>query len=220
MPFNIGKRLIQPADTIGMSYEKGVQCDAHDPRLFGSFPIQGIKLIFNHLTELLRGHVMIKEGRDVIQIKGIRHGDEAALLDVHGKRLIIAAPITKVFYSRLSQNIRCVKGLLKCRAEPALGSLSCGLFNDLQGGPNNLSLLGFIHAAQQHGVTGAMAEKLPTAFLPLFNNDRIVFADVGVEKHRCFHIMIIQQFHQPPYADPVAVIPCGKVKDIGRGHVK
>jgi hypothetical protein len=62
--------------------------------------------------------VVVNKSRDIVQIGGIRNRDERALLYIHAKRLIIAAPVAKVLDPSFSQDIRRVKGLLQGGAKP------------------------------------------------------------------------------------------------------
>ncbi len=50
----------------------------------------------------------------------------------------------------------------------------------------------------------------------LFHDARIEAADLGVERHRAADAVLGQHLHDPPHADPIAVVAARMVADVRR----
>src|SRR5262249_36924974 len=67
------------------------------------------------------------------------------------------------------------------------------------------------HAPQQLGIGAAVPEHVVATGFDLFDDLRVVIADAAVQQDRGGQLEFVEDFKQPPIADPVAVIAPGEV---------
>src|ERR1041384_4120881 len=71
---------------------------------------------------------------------------------------------------------------------------------------NKRPLLLLRHLALTLGISPAMAHDLIAAFDDGIDDIRAFVENLGIHQHRYWDLELIQHFHKPPKADPVAVV--------------
>ena len=95
--------------------------NGHDAKIFFTFFIKGVELIARAIQKLSRTVVLHGINRDVIELHGIRNGEEAALLYLQRVGLIVVYPIEDILYPFFRQKYpeyrksRCRPGLIQPR---------------------------------------------------------------------------------------------------------
>ena len=80
----------------GLVDQEGVKGDSEDAaRPAARFGAQELEMIHDRLSERLRGHAPIQEGRNVVDLDRIRNRDEARPSGVQRKRLVVGDPVSE-----------------------------------------------------------------------------------------------------------------------------
>src|SRR6516162_3590198 len=206
MRADLTERIVEPGDAVRDADQIGVQADRHDPARLRTLVIEGVELAADHLLEFADRAVAVVEVRRVVDLVGIRDRDQPLAADVHPIGLVVINPVGDVEATLLSEEVEGVPGLGEPGAEPA-GRFLAGHLGDA--GERVGDRLPFFLGAQgvePHAVGTVVAEDLPAELDRSADDLRVMVADVAVQRRASADAVLAQHIHQPPDADPVAII--------------
>ncbi len=187
----------------------------HHPRQIDGFFVEHVELVPDHLAEYFARGALAGDGRHIVQLERVRHGQKRTALDAHLHRQFVVRIVRHVLDAGFREQIGRVKALGEAHAQPTPRAFAGRFLDDVEIPPDELALLLHAHRGQNAGVVVALGTPLPVAFVALANDLRILAADVAVEVHCPAKSVPIHRLHDPPQPDAIAVIAPTVIEDVG-----
>src|SRR6267378_3445839 len=198
--------ILSVGDAVRHADQIGMQADRHDPAGLGTLGVERVELAADNLLELVDRAVAVIEVRRVVDLVGIGDRDQPLAADIHQIRLVVIDPVGDIETTLLGEEIERMPGLGEAGAEPAGGFLAGHLGDAGKGVGDRLALFVGAEGVEPNAVGPVVAEDLPTELDCGADDLRVVVADVAVQCRAGADAVLAQHIHQPPNADPVAVV--------------
>src|SRR6266849_6163066 len=203
---DVAERLVEPGDAVRHADQIGVEADRHDPARMRALGVERVELALYRGDELVDRAVAGMEERRIVDLVGIGDRHEPLAADIHQIGLVVIDPIGDIETALFDQVVERVPGLGEPRPEPA-DRLLAAQRGDLGEGPGDrLAFFLRLHLIEPARIGLVMAEDLPAELDRGLHDLRVMVANVAVEVRAGADAALLQHLHNPPDADPVAVV--------------
>src|SRR5581483_7710765 len=96
---------------IGNTDEKGMKGNRHHPAVCLPLLVENLELILDSLQEVRPAVPLAHEKGNIVELNGVRDGEQLTFLHFHRIRLVIVTPIAQIADALFSQKIRCDESL-------------------------------------------------------------------------------------------------------------
>src|SRR5206468_9537930 len=103
---NIFQGLGKVFMAMGNADDEGMKGNGHHPAIRLPFLVEDVKLILDGLQEVRPTVPLAYEKGNIVQLDGVRNGEQLPCPHLHRIRLVIVTPIAQVANALLSQKIR------------------------------------------------------------------------------------------------------------------
>ena len=115
----------QVTQTMWLTHQVCMQCNAHHQRLTRGLPQHFLEVIDHHIGERLRIHLACKDHRDIVDFFRIRNRPQRlTVARVQARGLIVVAPVERVLIARFGYQIAGDMTFREPRRQPACWLLS------------------------------------------------------------------------------------------------
>jgi hypothetical protein len=206
VPGNVFERLREGFDPVRLADRVGVKRDAHHHARVRPLLVKPVEVGLQHLRIAPRRLALDVVDDDVVHFERVGNADEAALLDLHRLRLVVAKQVASVLDAVFSQQVHGALRVGERRRQPAGNFLAGVFFHGLEGILDDGALLRLVHLIAVPGVVDAVGEELPVPLLTLLDDLGVVFAHGHVQRHRAAHTAAVHGLHHAPVPGAVAVV--------------
>src|SRR6266700_3031383 len=176
--------------------------DSHKLWALGGLRIEAFKLIHDAPIHFVGGMVLQRHHHDVMKFKIVRQSDDGFVCSLKCHRFIIEYPIPDVLDTGCREIVERVEGLRQTRSEPTARLLASEFGNDRYGLVDHCLLI--IELMHWYLIV-AVRIKFPTSVDAGLGDNRVGFADPGVQRDRRTKLECIEHILDAPEADPHAV---------------